>query len=497
MGRSEAWTTRQGPHTRHAIPSVMMYTPVMRHHRLLPCVSSMMQQCTPLAMVLLSAVTLSHAAPMTHASSTDGGGQWTWEGGSMIAASPSSPLVHNEPIARCCSQSWTVGQSLWVFGGAGVVPGGSAEGDFLGDMWELNTQTKQWTYHGGALKANPSGNRTFPSARNYGVAWARTTDTPQPRSVTMSAAAPTGVELWMWGGVGVRFQGDDTGAPLNDTWVYSVDTHTWSQRNITPGSPMPGARNWANFWSTDNGNTLWMYSGAGGADGYGLLSDMWRFSVPDNTWTPIFHGAGKYPAWTGHAAHPGARFNAYTMVDDVSNDLILYGGEGAMLAANGSELDGDFQDIWRFVIDKDGVSGTWQYDHGPQAIGLPAQYGTKGQAGPSNLPPAEHAGYILRVPYRGALWFLGGEDGTEQYGMRNDLWSYNLSTQEWTWESGRAGYNGTAVYGVKGVASEQNTPGARYAGMAFTMNDSLWIFGGYSLDAKGGMGYMNDVWSFS
>ena len=128
-----------------------------------------------------------------------------------------------------------VGQSLWVFGGAGVVPGGSAEGDFLGDMWELNTQTKQWTYHGGALKANPNGNRTFPSARNYGVAWARTTDTTQPRSVTMSAAAPTGVELWMWGGVGVRFQGDDTGAPLNDTWVYSVDTHTWSQRNITPG----------------------------------------------------------------------------------------------------------------------------------------------------------------------------------------------------------------------------------------------------------------------
>ena len=44
------------------------------------------------------------------------------------------------------------------------------------------------------------------------------------------------------------------------------------------------------------------------------------------------------------------------------------------------------------------------------------------------------------------MWFLGGEDGREALGMRNDLWSFSVAAQEWTWHAGTAGYNGTARY---------------------------------------------------
>lgn len=58
------------------------------------------------------------------------------------------------------------------------------------------------------------------------------------------------------------------------------------------------------------------------------------------------------------------------------------------------------------------------------------------------------------------------------------------------------GYNGTAVYGKLGLPAFDNTPGARYAGQAFTLGGKLWTFGGFSLDSEGGFGYMNDVWAF-
>lgn len=129
---------------------------------------------------------------------------------------------------------------------------------------------------------------------------------------------------------------------------------------------------------------------------------------------------------------------------------------------------GDFQDVWRFTPETP-TSGTWRYESGPAAVGCLAQYGTKGvpsktkyprpppcsvtlscfarvaNCACASLPPAEHAGFVLREAFRGALWFLGGENGDEQDGMRNDLWSYNLTTKLWTWEAGDVRFHSLAL----------------------------------------------------
>jgi hypothetical protein len=69
--------------------------------------------------------------------------------------------------------------------------------------------------------------------------------------------------------------------------------------------------------------------------------------------------------------------------------------------------------------------------------------------------------------YGESLWFFGGENGSEVDGMRGDLWAFNIPTQQWSWEAGDKGYNGTAHYGKIGVPSAINIPAARYAGQGW------------------------------
>jgi hypothetical protein len=403
---------------------------------------------------------------------------WVWEGGSENVGLTQKNAAPSAPSARCCSQSWTTGKTLWLFGGAGD--------SFIADLWRLDTSAKQTPVEWERIyrtTPNFGGNSSSPSARSYAVTWARTTQNGED-------------ELWMWGGFGSAHAGDADGNFLADLWSYNVQSRAWTKHETTGAKPTP--RNWMNFWPTKNGDEVWMHSGM--AKGtpehhYGTpLSDMWRLNLGSKkpTWTEVY----EYPKhagaiFNGTDENPGYRSNSYTTVSD--NMLWLYGGEGGFTASNGSTLaDGDFQDVWQFDI----ATLKWKHVSGPQTIdGLP-KYGKKGTSSRAALPPAEHAGYIFRQPLNQALWFFGGENGSEVSGMRGDLWAYNLTNNEWTWRSGANHFNGSAHYGSVGVASAANVPAARYAGQGWVVGDRLWMFGGYGLDAKGNAGYLTDTWTY-
>ena len=62
-------------------------------------------------------------------------------------------------------------------------------------------------------------------------------------------------------------------------------------------------------------------------------------------------------------------------------------------------------------------------------------------------------------------------------GYLNDLWKFDGSN--WSWISGDNTVDSLGVYGVKGVASPSNVPGARRYAMSWTdSNGALWLFGG-------------------
>jgi N-acetylneuraminic acid mutarotase len=95
----------------------------------------------------------------------------------------------------------------------------------------------------------------------------------------------------------------------------------------------------------------------------------------------------------------------------------------------------------------------------------------------------------------GNLWLFGGYNYS--MGYLNDLWSYNTTSQDWTWVSGNDTANQGGTYGPLGQFSTSYDPGARQSSVTWTDNQgNLWLLGGYGY-VPGNEGYLNDLWSFN
>jgi N-acetylneuraminic acid mutarotase len=74
----------------------------------------------------------------------------------------------------------------------------------------------------------------------------------------------------------------------------------------------------------------------------------------------------------------------------------------------------------------------------------------------------------------------------------NDLWEYDPNTNEWRWLKGANFTNGTGIYGTKGTAASNNTPGARSEIGGVQRDGKFYLFGGLNPSFN----YFNDVWEF-
>lgn len=93
----------------------------------------------------------------------------------------------------------------------------------------------------------------------------------------------------------------------------------------------------------------------------------------------------------------------------------------------------------------------------------------------------------------GKLWLFGGQRlGGLDF---NDLWNFDVPTNQWTWVNGESFANSPGNYGQQGVGSINNLPAGRY-GLCGTKDafGNCWIFGVYSLTSNG---YLNDLWKLS
>ena len=69
----------------------------------------------------------------------------------------------------------------------------------------------------------------------------------------------------------------------------------------------------------------------------------------------------------------------------------------------------------------------------------------------------------------------------------NDLWKY--SNGEWTWISGNNTINTPGIYGIHGIPSTSNYPGARYHAIGgIDSSGSFWLFGGNGYDSNNNNG---------
>jgi N-acetylneuraminic acid mutarotase len=404
--------------------------------------------------VFLSAVTFFVTASAGAIGQATAVNEWTWLGGSQepppqtlgpyaIYGTKGVPAAANTPGGRRDYQSWRDEQgNFWLFGGF-------AQPD---DLWKLDGASGQWTWVAGpntvACPSNPCAQ--WPAYGTVGVP--DPTTNPGNREFPTTFTANDGT-LWLFGGFGKDAR-QEPGA-LNDLWRYD---------------PANGAWTWVSGTSELTCSLSPLIE-------CGQSPVLGTKGVAAKTNTP---GATQQAA--GWATSDGK--------------LWLYGGGTAENQGN----PGTPNLLWSFDI----ATGMWTWLSG-KPIGngdsIPATYGTKGVASPSNDPGSRSQSETW-VDHAGHLWLFSGNL------QPNDMWEYDPASNEWTWVSGEDGTacNGLGcpgVYGTQGVAAPDNTPGTHVGAATWTaMDGTLWMYGGVGDDGAGAAfsgvyeTYLNDLWQF-
>lgn len=428
---------------------------------------------------------------------------WTWMSGGNesnafgVYGTLGTPSISNIPGARWGAISWVdESGSFWLFGGDGNATNESGN---LNDLWKYNPTTNQWTWVGGSNASGAYGvygtqqvasNTNIPGSRSGGVSWRDNSG-----------------NLWMFGGLG--HDADSTGY-LNDLWEYNPNTNQWvwqngSQVKDLPGVygvkgvaghlNQPGSRIGATSWTDGSGN-LWLFGGVNLTQH--RFNDLWKYSPATNQWTwfggeSTTDGAGIYgtKGLAESSNQPGARYDATSWVDNNGN-FWIFGGFGNDAS---SPTAGWLNDLWKY----DPYKQEWTWIKGSNTENQDGIYGDIGVGSPANTPGARNH----RVPFawsdkNGNFWLFGGfgfVPGSE--GLLNDLWMYDPSKDQWTWESGSVESNAFGNYGLKGVPASSNQPGAHRDAVGWIDdNSNLWVFGGAGNGASTS-GNLNDLWRYN
>ena len=287
--------------------------------------------------------------------------------------------------------------------------------------------------------------------------------------------------IWMKGNNGTNLQG------------------TYGTMGVAAPANNPDGRENSVCWTDASGN-FWMFGGIGlDAGSSGLFhNDLWKFNTSTRNWTWMFGSntsavLGTYGTiGVANAANtPGSRLASVTWTDAIGN-LYLFGGYGY---GSGTTV-GHLNDLWKY----DPIANQWTWMKGANTAYQAGNYGTINVAANSNVPGGR-MNSVSWVDASGNLWMFGGQGlaaTTNTIVQLNDLWKYNISTNQWTWVNGSSTGNQSGTYGTITVASAANVPGGRNNSMSWADGSgNLWLFGGTGYDNAGGvLVNLNDLWKY-
>ena len=184
--------------------------------------------------------------------------------------------------------------------------------------------------------------------------------------------------------------------------------------------------------------------------------------------------------------YPSGRYNAAQWTD-LDGNFWIFGGQ---LNTNPDMCN----DLWKF----EPANNTWTWVKGPSAWDEQGTYGTQGVPASANVPGARCKGARTWTDLQGRLWLSAGYgyDANGNVGWLDDVWMYDITTNQWTWMKGtNTGNDIYAVYGTLGMESPDNTPGGRKeCNSNWVLPDgTFWTFGGDDFN----IGPYNDMWRFN
>jgi len=376
-------------------------------------------------------------------------GNWIFEGGSQTRYSSGAygtqgvAAAGNIPGARYQSGSWIDNSGhFWIFGGWGTDSTGTDTRE--NDIWMYDPSSQLWTWEGGASVGN-----AYPNWGTQGVA--SSSNTPGGRSMFASWGDSQG-NFYMFGGDTLSGEW----ALCNDLWKYNISTGLWTWLNgLTSCSLGPTPLSNPNYtWESTTA-----YTGVFGTQGVPAPGNM-----------------------------PAVRKSAVSWIDG-SGNLWLFGGISYTNDACGyppnagvNECIVFLDDLWKY----NPSTNEWAWMSGSQTPDSSGVYGTQGVGSTSNYPSGrEVLANNTWADNQGNLWLFGGVAPTSSDpGGNNDLWKYNIASNEWTWVSGsnstgQAGSGPLGSYGTEGVAASSNVPPARYYQHEWIdTSNNLWMWGG-------------------
>lgn len=230
------------------------------------------------------------------------------------------------------------------------------------------------------------------------------------------------------------------------------------------------------------------FSGFGGS-----LDDLWRYDPLTNQWTwingsqlveqPAVHGQIGISADTNS---PGGRYEGVSWTDSGDN-LWLFGGAYFHNNTN----SGTYNDLWKYSL----ITHQWTWIKGANTINQPGVYGSSGVGNPANTPGAKQHS-VMWKDAEGNFWLGGGIDQSNL--SYNDLWKYELNSNQWAWVHGANTTNQVGTYGILQVPTAMNKPGARHGNVSWSDGmGNFWQFGGLGFADINSRGYLNDLWKLS
>jgi gliding motility-associated-like protein len=282
-----------------------------------------------------------------------------------------------------------------------------------------------------------------------------------------------------------------TCAGQSGNWVWlkggnlGGEIGNFGTKGVSAPTNEPPARYQTVYWSDLAGN-YWVFGGVG------TQNDLWRYTRANNEWTWIkgddLSGLGNGNFGTKGVPSPlndppflGWGANGWT--DSTTGDLWLYGGFNTFTSSN--------DNVWRYNI----ANNEWTWMHGSGFIpGRLPIYGPKGVYG-ANFTPGGRCECKSGWFHNNALWMFGGQDSMNL--MRNDIWSYSISTNQWAFEGGGQANNTLGNYGTKGVELASNEPPARTSYTKWEDNNNLYIFAGVDNFTGTTQLGLNDVWKYN
>ncbi|HUT89381.1 MAG TPA: kelch repeat-containing protein [Thermoguttaceae bacterium] len=257
------------------------------------------------------------------------------------------------------------------------------------------------------------------------------------------------------------------------------------QRGLTGLPPIvsPPARYSGVVFPSESPDAFFIFGGAQAALG-ACLSDLYRYSIPDNRWERVSPSSELIPPRCGHSAVPiggkvlffGGTSKGWESLD---NDLYVYDQQGREFALV-EESTGPIPEP-RFVhaacADEEGrmwIFGGLTYDHrdlGDLCCYCPQE--NQWQRIEDSKGDAPGTRYGSRLAYHGGSLYLFGGTRTGS-GRLGDFYRFDLEDQTWRRLPG----------------GSENAPTPRYAHSLLRAGDSLYLFGG------GGNGYLNDLYRY-